>query len=135
MSNNMTESLVNSILQDKEVFMDELKAAMASKVQDAFEIRKVELASTLISPEIPQSADPVGTEELSENRISPDSPYAKAYLEATKVLDPKHHKNLKTMLGNVEGGADETDEFEKTHLGFDKDNVKKVLNQHGLNID
>lgn len=57
MSKQIVEQIVDSILQNKEGFMDEFKAAMAAKVSDALEIRKVELASTLITPQEEQPTE------------------------------------------------------------------------------
>jgi hypothetical protein len=57
MSKQIVEQLVDSILQNKEGFMDEFKAAIAAKVSDALEIRKVELASTLITPQEEQPTE------------------------------------------------------------------------------
>ena len=51
MSKQIVEQLVESILQNREGFMDEFKAAIAAKVSDALEVRKVEIASTLIAPQ------------------------------------------------------------------------------------
>lgn len=43
--------MVDSILNgDKESFMQQFQAAIASKVSDALEVKKVEMASTLITP-------------------------------------------------------------------------------------
>ena len=57
MSKQIVEQLVDSILQNREGFMDEFKAAIAAKVSDALEIRKVELASTLITPQEEQPTE------------------------------------------------------------------------------
>jgi hypothetical protein len=40
-----------AIAGDKEAFMAAFNSAMADKVTDALELKKVELASTLVSPE------------------------------------------------------------------------------------
>lgn len=48
----ITEQMVDSILNgDKESFMQQFQAAMATKVSDALEVKKVEMASTLIAPD------------------------------------------------------------------------------------
>jgi hypothetical protein len=44
--------IVDSIVAgDKETFMQAFQSAISSKVSDALEIKKVELASTLVTPE------------------------------------------------------------------------------------
>lgn len=67
MSNQISEELVDSILNgDKESFMQQFNAALAAKVSDALDVRKVELASTLIAPaaEIAEEpADEVSAED------------------------------------------------------------------------
>lgn len=46
-------NLVDAALAgDKEAFMSAFNAAIATKVSDALEIKKVEVASTLITPEV-----------------------------------------------------------------------------------
>lgn len=48
-----TVDLVNAAMnQDKEAFAAAFQAAIANKVTDALEVKKVELASTLITPEV-----------------------------------------------------------------------------------
>jgi hypothetical protein len=48
---NLTENLVDSIVaNDKESFMQAFNAAIANKVQDALEVKKVEVASSLVTP-------------------------------------------------------------------------------------
>lgn len=52
MSKQLSEQIVDSILNsDKESFMQQFQAAIAAKVSDALEARKVEVASTLIAPQ------------------------------------------------------------------------------------
>lgn len=47
-----TVEIVNAVVaQDKEAFMNAFNAAIANKVEDALELKKVELASTLVTPE------------------------------------------------------------------------------------
>ena len=49
----ISEQIVDSILsQDKEAFVDAFNAAIAAKVSDALEVKKVEIASSLITPEM-----------------------------------------------------------------------------------
>lgn len=49
----ISEQIVDSILsQDKEAFADAFNAAIAAKVSDALEVKKVEIASSLITPEM-----------------------------------------------------------------------------------
>lgn len=51
MSKQITEQLIDSILNnDQESFVQHFEAALASKVSDALEAKKVEVASTLITP-------------------------------------------------------------------------------------
>lgn len=48
-----TVDLVNAAMnQDKEAFVNAFHTAIANKVTDALEVKKVELASTLITPEV-----------------------------------------------------------------------------------
>lgn len=48
-----TVDLINAAMnQDKEAFAAAFQAAIADKVTDALEVKKVELASTLITPEV-----------------------------------------------------------------------------------
>ena len=48
-TNNL--DMVNAILgKDKESFMSAFNATLATKVSDALEVKKVELASTLLTP-------------------------------------------------------------------------------------
>jgi hypothetical protein len=45
--------LINAVMnQDKEAFATSFQSAIANKVTDALEVKKVELASTLITPEV-----------------------------------------------------------------------------------
>lgn len=45
-------NIVDAIVAgDKETFMQAFQSAIASKVSDALEIKKVEIASTLVTPE------------------------------------------------------------------------------------
>ncbi len=47
-----TIDIVDAVFaQDKDSFMSAFNSAMASKITDALELKKVELASTLLSPE------------------------------------------------------------------------------------
>jgi hypothetical protein len=49
----ISEQIVDSILsQDNEAFTDAFNAAIAAKVSDALEVKKVEIASSLITPEM-----------------------------------------------------------------------------------
>ena len=53
--------------QDKETFVAAFQSAIASKVTDALEVKKVEIASTLIVPEVE-----VGTDELETTEAEID---------------------------------------------------------------
>jgi hypothetical protein len=53
--------------QDKETFAAVFQSAIASKVTDALEVKKVEIASTLIVPEVE-----VGTDELETTEVEID---------------------------------------------------------------
>jgi len=53
--------------QDKETFAAAFQSAIASKVTDALEVKKVEIASTLIAPEVE-----VGTDELETTEAEID---------------------------------------------------------------
>jgi hypothetical protein len=53
MEKPLSEEIVDSILDgNKESFMAAFQAAIAAKVTDALEVKKVEIASTLITPEV-----------------------------------------------------------------------------------
>lgn len=52
---------------DKESFMSAFNAAIADKVSDALEVKKVEIASSLVSPETTETTDAeVETNEPTE---------------------------------------------------------------------
>jgi len=59
-----TINIVDAVLAgDKETFMQAFNAALSNKITDALEVKKVELASTLITPqEVPQET--VATNEV-----------------------------------------------------------------------
>lgn len=60
--------LIDAVLnQDKETFAAAFQSAIASKVTDALEVKKVEIASTLIVPEVE-----VGTDELETTEAEID---------------------------------------------------------------
>ena len=55
--------MVNAVLgNDKESFMTAFNAALATKVSDALEIKKVELASNLLTPETEETDEVESTE-------------------------------------------------------------------------
>lgn len=57
-----TIDIVDAVIAgDKETFMQAFNAALANKVSDALEIKKIELASTLITPQ--QEPQEVTTDE------------------------------------------------------------------------
>lgn len=56
--------LIDAVLnQDKETFAAAFQSAIASKVTDALEVKKVEIASTLIVPEVEVRTDELETTE------------------------------------------------------------------------
>ena len=59
-------NIVDAVLAgDKETFMQAFNAALADKVTDALEVKKVELASTLLMPqEFSQETAEVATHEV-----------------------------------------------------------------------
>lgn len=59
-------NIVDAVLAgDKETFMQAFNAALADKVTDALEVKKVELASTLLMPqEFSQETTEVATHEV-----------------------------------------------------------------------
>lgn len=62
----ITEQLVDSILNgDKESFMQQFQAAMATRVSGALEVKKVEMASTLIT-QPQQETSEVDQQEVSQ---------------------------------------------------------------------
>lgn len=59
-----TINIVDAVIAgDKETFMQAFNAALADKVTDALEIKKVELASTLITPQEEPSYEVDGSTE------------------------------------------------------------------------
>ena len=57
--------LIDAVLnQDKETFAAAFQSAIASKVTDALEVKKVEIASTLIVPEVEEGTDELETTEV-----------------------------------------------------------------------
>lgn len=67
-----TVDLVNAALnQDKEAFMTAFQSAIANKVTDALEVKKVELASTLITPEV--ETNEIETTEVEVDGSSTES--------------------------------------------------------------
>ena len=60
-----SESLINSIFsRDGESAAEAFNGALASKIADALEVKKVEIASNFISTPVADAA-PVGTAEVS----------------------------------------------------------------------
>ena len=60
-----TESLVNAIFsKDSDSASEAFNGALASKIADALEVKKVEIASNFISTPVADAA-PVGTAEVS----------------------------------------------------------------------
>ena len=73
MSIEISEQLVDSILNgEKEAFMQQFQTVIASKISDALDVRKVELASTLISPPAQDIAEQPAAEEPAQE-ISTDA--------------------------------------------------------------
>jgi hypothetical protein len=54
------------VAHDKEAFMAAFNSAIANKVSDALEIKKVEIASTMLVPDVP---DVTETEVETSNEI------------------------------------------------------------------
>lgn len=83
MSNQITEQLVDAILNgDKESFMQQFNAALAAKVSDALDVKKVELASTLITPAAEIAEEPA--EEIAAEQPE------EVVQEETEELDEKY---------------------------------------------
>lgn len=77
MSKLLSEEIVEAVtLGDKEGFMSAFHSALAAKVSDALEIKKVEIASTLIAP---------ASNEVVEEEVELD--------EAKQSYEPKIHRN------------------------------------------
>jgi hypothetical protein len=74
MSKLIAENLVDAILNgDQEGIMNSFNAAMAERVSDALEVKKVELASTLIAPAAVETQDVTAevneeAEQIDESR-------------------------------------------------------------------
>lgn len=78
MSKLISEEIVEAItLGDKEGFMSAFQSALAAKVSDALEIKKVEIASTLIAP---------ASSEVVEEEVEQID-------EAKHSYEPKIHRN------------------------------------------
>jgi len=58
-----------AIAQNKDAFMSAFHDAMAQKVSDALEVKKVEVASSLVTPE-PEVAAPEVTPEVATAEVS-----------------------------------------------------------------
>jgi hypothetical protein len=77
MSKLLSEEIVEAVtLGDKEGFMSAFQSALAAKVSDALEIKKVEIASTLVAP---------ASNEVVEEEVELD--------EAKQSYEPKIHRN------------------------------------------
>lgn len=62
-----SETLINAIFaKDGEVAADAFQGALASKIADALEVKKVEIASNFISAPVEMSADAVAAEVPAE---------------------------------------------------------------------
>jgi hypothetical protein len=108
MSKLISEEIVEAItLGDKEGFMSAFYSALAAKVSDALEIKKVEIASTLIAP----ASSEVVEEEVEE--IDEATPEAKGQSRAewrmgtpdviaknnAKIADRKARAKKKLLAG------------------------------------
>lgn len=67
--------MVNAVLgNDKESFMSAFNASLATKVSDALEVRKVELASSLLTPETEETNEVETTELETVGSDTSDEP-------------------------------------------------------------
>lgn len=74
--------IVNSVMNnDKESFMAAFNATLANKVSDALEIKKVELASNLLTPETEE------TNEVETTEIETDGSPADASAEPAATAE------------------------------------------------
>jgi hypothetical protein len=69
-----TVNIVDAALAgDKESFMSAFNAAIANKVTDALEVKKVEMASSLITPEVTNEPEEVTTEFDGSGTVEADA--------------------------------------------------------------
>jgi hypothetical protein len=102
----ITEEMVESILaNDKESFMAAFNAALAAKVNDALEVKKVEVASTLIAPaaEVTVEEEAVVQEMKEKDDEEEDD-------EEENEEDDEDEKNMKEEVEQI-------DELKKSTLG------------------
>lgn len=67
----LSENIVDNILMnDKESFMQAFNAAISAKVSDALELKKVEIASSLVVPDEIATEVTTASETSSENSQS-----------------------------------------------------------------
>lgn len=89
MSKLISEEIVEAVtLGDKEGFMSAFHSALAAKVSDALEIKKVEIASTLIAP---------ASSEVVEEEVEQID-------EATPPIYPVHHIPTGKRVGTFQAG-------------------------------
>lgn len=121
----ISEQIVDSILsQDKEAFADAFNAAIAAKVSDALEVKKVEIASSLITPEMAVEEE---VEQVEEG--------AKEWKQAFKKVSSK---NLNKDVAAVRSSAYRLDKATKSDDEDDeevKDKVRKGMSEEAEQID
>jgi hypothetical protein len=115
----ISEQIVDSILsQDKEAFVDAFNSAIASKVSDALEVKKVEIASSLITPGMAVEEE---VEQVEEG--------AKEWKQAFKKVASK---NLNKDVAAVRSSAYRLDKATKSDDEDDeevKDKVRKGMSE------
>jgi hypothetical protein len=121
----ISEQIVDSILsQDKEAFVDAFNAAIAAKVSDALEVKKVEIASSLITPEMAVEEE---VEQVEEG--------AKEWKQAFKKVSSK---NLNKDVAAVRSSVYRLDKATKSDDEDDeevKDKVRKGMSEEAEQID
>jgi hypothetical protein len=112
MSKLLSEEIVEAVtLGDKEGFMSAFHSALAAKVSDALELKKVEIASTLVAPasnEVVEEEVELDEEEKPGLKIS-DYPHFKKYASGAlrardneDVPDTEIHHSVKKHLDAAE---------------------------------
>jgi hypothetical protein len=116
MEKPLSEEIVDSILDgNKESFMAAFQAAIAAKVTDALEVKKVEIASTLITPEVAveeevdldESKGKMDDEDEEEDEDSEDSENMKEEAEQIDEISTNLIKKSRMIARKKAADADE----------------------------
>jgi hypothetical protein len=113
MSKLLSEEIVEAVtLGDKEGFMSAFHSALAAKVSDALELKKVEIASTLVAPasnEVVEEEVKLDEEEEKPGLKISDYPHFKKYASGAlrardneDVPDTEIHHSVKKHLDAAE---------------------------------